>query len=70
MINCPNKPRNMQDCNCSYTGCAKTGICCECVRYHRSKGALPACYFPADVESGYDRSIDNFIKVYQARRHL
>jgi len=56
------KEKNMKDCNCSYPGCGKKGICCECIRYHRNKGALPACYFPADAESTYDRSIAHFIR--------
>lgn len=62
------KDINMKDCNCSYDPCAKKGICCQCVAYHRKKNALPACYFPADAEATYDRSIENFIRVYQARK--
>lgn len=27
----------------------------------------PACYFPDDIEGGYDRSVDNFIRIYQER---
>lgn len=69
-MNCPNKQKNLQDCNCSYTGCEKMGICCECIRHHRNKGALPACYFPADAEKTYDRSIEHFIQVYQKQKHL
>ncbi len=64
------KEKNMAYCNCSYSGCAKHGICCQCLHYHRSKGALPACYFPEDIERGYDRSIENFIRVWQERHHL
>jgi hypothetical protein len=30
-------------------------------------GQLPACYFPDDIECGYDRSIDNFIRIYKER---
>jgi hypothetical protein len=37
------------------------------VAYHRKKGQLPACYFPDDVERGYDRSIANFIAVVEER---
>jgi hypothetical protein len=61
------KEENLKDCNCSYS-CAKKGICCQCIAYHRKKGAIPACYFPDDVEPTYDRSIENFIRVYQERK--
>jgi hypothetical protein len=30
-------------------------------------GELPACYFPNDVESTYDRSIEKFIAVKKSR---
>ena len=67
---CGNKNRNLKDCNCTYEPCARKGMCCECLTYHRSQGALPACYFPADAEKTYDRSIEYFIEVYQKQRHL
>ncbi|RLF53068.1 MAG: hypothetical protein DRN24_02165 [Thermoplasmata archaeon] len=57
---------NKISCNCSYPR-DKKGVCCECISYHRSHGELPACYFPEDVEKTYDRSIENFIRVYQER---
>ena len=70
-MNCPNKKRNIEEyCNCSYASCDKTGVCCECLHYHRLKGAFPACYFPDDAERTYDRSIEHFIEVYQKRKHL
>ena len=69
-MDCVNKVKNSKDCNCSYGGCSRMGICCECIRYHRASGELPACYFPADAEKTYDRSIEYFIEVYQKRRHL
>ena len=56
--------KNKSLCNCSYSSCSKKGICCECIHYHRKNGQIPACYFPDDIEKGYDRSIENFIKVY------
>jgi len=56
------KAKNLLDCNCSYPGCPRKGICCLCIRYHKARGELPACYFPADAEKTYDRSIANFIK--------
>ncbi|MCD4747352.1 MAG: DUF6485 family protein [Bacteroidales bacterium] len=57
---------NKKNCNCTYP-CSKKGICCECIIYHKRMGELPACYFPDDIESGYDRSIDNFIRIYKQR---
>jgi len=61
-----NTQKNKAGCNCSYP-CSRKGICCECLTYHRQMGELPACYFPDDVEKGYDRSIENFIAVYRKR---
>lgn len=56
------RERNMKECTCTYPGCSKKGICCECVRYHRAKGAIPGCFFPVSDEKSYDRSIMNFMK--------
>jgi hypothetical protein len=61
-----NKDRNKDFCNCTYP-CSKAGICCDCLNYHRKMGELPACYFPVDAEKTYDRSIENFISLYQQR---
>ena len=58
---------NKERCNCTYEPCAKKGVCCECIKYHRGSGELPACFFPDDVEKTYDRSIERFIKTYQER---
>jgi len=69
-MSCPNKERNLDICNCSYPGCSRKGLCCDCILYHKNKGHLPACYFPNDIEKNYDRSIENFIKVYQKHKHL
>lgn len=60
------KDSNSKFCGCSYP-CGKHGNCCDCLAYHRRNGELPACYFPADIERGYDRSIDNFIRVVKER---
>ena len=62
MMECPNKAKNMKDCNCTYP-CDKKGICCECIRYHRKLGQLPACFFTNDVEKTYDRSVEKFVEV-------
>ena len=54
---------NLKNCNCSYPGCSKKGICCECIAYHKEKGELPACLFPDEVEKTYDRSIKKFVEI-------
>lgn len=56
---------NLQDCTCTYTPCERKGKCCECVRHHREKDELPACFFPSDVEKTYDRSRERFISAFQ-----
>lgn len=65
MVECK-KEENKSMCNCTYP-CGKKGMCCECISYHRGRGELPACYFPDSVEKTYDRTIENFIRVYQKR---
>jgi hypothetical protein len=55
---------NLSQCNCTFS-CSKKGVCCECIASHRRAGQLPACYFPADAESTGNRSIENFIRIYQ-----
>lgn len=53
--------KNLKSCNCTYP-CPRKGKCCDCIEYHRTKGQLPACYFPEDYEKTYDRSINNYLK--------
>ena len=53
---------NKQRCTCSYS-CPKAGLCCECVKYHRVKRQLPACFFPSDAERTYDRSFEHFARL-------
>ncbi|MFW6366279.1 MAG: DUF6485 family protein [Spirochaetota bacterium] len=65
-MKCDRKEINLKNCNCTYP-CSRKGNCCECLHYHRQMGQLPACYFPDDVESGYDRSIENFIRVVKQK---
>lgn len=60
------KESNSSFCNCSYP-CGKHGVCCDCLAYHRRNGELPACYFPMDVERGYDRTVENFIRIVKER---
>ena len=63
MKTCQNQKQNLANCNCSYGGCLRKGICCECILYHRKNGQLPACFFPPEIEKTYDRSVENFLKV-------
>ena len=62
--------KNKQNCNCTYEPCGRKGLCCECITYHKKMNELPACFFPDDVESTYDRSVDKFIETYKERGHL
>lgn len=57
------KEFNLKNCPCSYPGCPRKGICCECLSYHLSHNELPACCFPPEVEKGYDRSFEKFIEI-------
>ena len=54
------KASNARFCNCTYPGCEKHGICCECLHYHLGLRQLPACCFPKDVERTYDRTFERF----------
>ena len=59
MKDCQHKQENMKNCNCSYPGCPRKGICCECILYHRKNNELPACFFPDDIEKSYDIQMDD-----------
>jgi hypothetical protein len=61
-MSCPNEPKNKKSCNCSYPGCPRHGVCCDCIAYHRKSGQLPACYFTTEQEKTWDRSISYFVK--------
>ncbi|MFH1697499.1 MAG: DUF6485 family protein [Candidatus Omnitrophota bacterium] len=58
---CQNQKKNLANCNCTYNPCSRKGLCCECLTYHRENEEIPACFFPADIEKTFDRSINNFI---------
>lgn len=57
-----NLNNNLSGCNCTYPGCPRKGICCECIEHHRSKGQLPACYFSPEAEATYDRSVEKYLE--------
>ena len=56
--------KNLTICNCSYP-CNRKGMCCECLSYHKNRRELPACFFSDTAERTYDRSIENFIRLYK-----
>ncbi len=62
MGDCKNIKKNIAICNCTYAGCPRHGVCCECLAYHRPAAQLPACYFDAKGERTYDRSFENYLK--------
>ena len=62
------KQTNLKQCNCSYDGCSRAGVCCECLRYHLAMRELPACCFPDAVERTYNRSFEKFAELVQAGR--
>jgi len=62
MSDCPNQQKNGRKCNCTYAGCSRHGVCCECLRYHLAQQQLPACCFTAEAEATYDRSFRKFIE--------
>ena len=65
MTDCSNFENNMNECSCSYGSCSRQGKCCECIRHHKNNNELPACYFPPEVESTFDRSISRFVSLYK-----
>lgn len=62
MVQCDNRAHNQDRCNCTYAGCPRHGVCCECLAYHRGSDELPACYFTAAEERTYNRSIRYFVE--------
>ena len=58
-----NKKQNLSNCNCTYPGCDKKGLCCECLEYHLKSKELPACCFPASAEKTFDRSFRHFARL-------
>jgi hypothetical protein len=62
---CANQASGNPDCPCTYPGCPRHGNCCQCVKHHRGKDQLPACYFSAEHEKRFDRSVAFFIACRQ-----
>jgi len=57
--------KNLKDCPCTYQGCPRKGICCECLSHHLNKKQLPACCFSKEAEKTYNRSFEKFIEENQ-----
>ena len=57
------KESNLKECPCTYPGCPRKGICCECIKHHRKQNQLPACLFPPEVEKTFDRSFEKFVEI-------
>jgi len=56
------KEKNLISCPCTYPGCPRKGICCECLKHHLAESELPACCFSLETEKSYDRSFEKFIE--------
>jgi len=61
-MNCEHYLENLSRCNCTYDPCERKGHCCQCILYHRKLNQIPACFFSAEVERTYDRSISTFVR--------
>lgn len=59
------REENLEFCGCTYAGCNKRGMCCECIQSHLRQRELPGCCFPPEVEKTYDRSFRAFAKAWR-----
>lgn len=59
------KDKNLKDCTCSYGGCSKKGVCCDCLSFHLRNQELPGCCFPPAAEKTYDRSFQAFARAWK-----
>lgn len=55
--------RNLEQCTCTYPGCSRKGVCCECLHYHLKMRQLPGCCFTESAEKTYDRSFEKFAQL-------
>jgi hypothetical protein len=58
--------KNLKQCACTYQGCSRRGLCCECVGYHLKARELPGRFFPPAAERTYDRSFEHFARLVLA----
>jgi hypothetical protein len=59
---------NLVNCKCTYPGCPRKGICCECIRHHLANRELPGCCFDKEGEASYDRSFEHFAKLVSEKK--
>ena len=64
MADCKNQKRNEEFCTCTYPGCSRHAVCCECLQSHLGNQQLPGCCFPKEAEGTYDRSFRAFAKAW------
>lgn len=62
---CPSQAHNQKVCTCTYPGCPRHGLCCQCLPYHLRMDELPACCFSPEAERTYDRSFRRFIGTHR-----
>ncbi|HET6452755.1 MAG TPA: DUF6485 family protein [Spirochaetia bacterium] len=60
-MTCSNSTRNAARCTCTYAGCPRHGVCCDCLSYHRAADELPGCLFTPEQERTYDRRVSYFV---------
>lgn len=60
-MKCANQDKNTKECTCTYSGCSRHGVCCECVAFHGGMGEFPGCLFSVEGERRYDRSLEALI---------
>jgi hypothetical protein len=58
---------NAQRCTCTYPGCSRRAVCCDCLAYHLKSRQLPGCCFPAAAERTYDRSFEAFARAWKLK---
>jgi hypothetical protein len=62
------REKSTKKCSCTYEPCSRKGFCCECIQYHWvASRELPACFFTADSERTYDRSLEHFLAVWNKK---
>lgn len=66
-MNCK-KEKNLKNCSCTYPGCDKKGICCECLEFHLKNRELPGCCFTKEAEKSYDRSFEKFAELVKEKK--
>jgi hypothetical protein len=60
--------QNKETCPCTWPGCSRKGICCECIKHHLKNRELPGCCFNKEGEATYDRSFEHFAKMVQENK--